>query len=124
MEEITFSGIIKSTMLLIAIMFTMLVFIYIVLIALEILTILRWKLNYNILGRGKSPENPIKLSIMYQADFFKVKGKYPKNIIEIAGIELDLGFKECTKSLYVSFPSNIYSSLKPGKMYDFALKPI
>lgn len=124
MQEITFSGTAQGIMFFLAIAFVMYILLGILMLVLEILTILRWKLNYDVLSHGKTPENPIKLSIIYQADFIKIKSKLPNGIVEIAGIELNLGFKECIKSLYVRFPENISSSLKPGLMYDFKMSPV
>lgn len=124
MEEITFSGMMTGILYIIGLMVIMFVLLGIALTILEITTIARWKLNYNILKRGRTPENPIKLSIIYQADFFRVEKMLSNGIVKIIGIELNLGFKECTNSLYVRFPKNTIPKIKPGIMYDFRMRPV
>ena len=111
----------------IVLMVEMFVLLAIVLIILRTIAVARWKFNYNILGRGKTPKNPIKLSMIrdyYGADFFKVKETLANGTVKIVGIELNLGFKECTGNLYVRFSKNWISQLKPGRMYDFGMRPV
>lgn len=106
------------------VMAEMLILLAIVFIILRAIVVARWIFNYNILKRGKTPENPIKLSVIYDADFFMVKEILANGVVKIVGIKLDLGFKECTENLYVRFSRNIISQLKPGEIYDFKMRPV
>lgn len=122
MEEITFSGVAMGIIFILALTGLMFVLLAIALIILRAIVVARWIFNYNVLKRGKTPENPIKLSVIYDADFFSVKEILANRIVKIVGIKLNLGFKECTENLYVRFSENIILQLKPGKMYDFRLR--
>ncbi len=118
MEEITFTGIITAMALIIAVGMVMFTIFGIMLLILDIGDKLRIFWNHEILKHGKTQENPTKISLL-RTPFFRIKEKIAdKNVVEIIGVDPDLGFKHVTNPIYVEFSKNVIQDFVQGRIYN------